>query len=59
MIEQTAAELNTKVFDTKIRECTALKEAQAMKQDIFTYAPKSNASADYNAIIKELLEREN
>lgn len=59
MIEQTAAELDTKVFDTKIRECTALKEAQAMKQDIFTYAPKSNASADYNAIIKELLEREN
>ena len=59
MIEQTAAELNTKVFDTKIRECTAMKEAQAMKQDIFTYAPKSNASADYNAIIKELLEREN
>lgn len=59
MIEQTAAELDTKVFDTKIRECTALKEAQAMKQDIFTYAPKSNASADYNAIIKELLEKEN
>lgn len=52
LIEQTASELNTKVFNTKIRECTALKEAQAMKQDIFTYAPKSNASADYTDIIK-------
>ena len=58
LIEQTASELNTKVFNTKIRECTALKEAQAMKQDIFTYAPKSNASADYTDIIKELLEQE-
>ena len=58
LIEQTASELNTKVFNTKIRECTALKEAQAMKQDIFTYAPKSNAYADYTDIIKELLEQE-
>lgn len=58
LIEQTASELNTRVFNTKIRECTALKEAQAMKQDIFTYAPKSNASADYTDIIKELLEQE-
>lgn len=58
LIEQTASELNTKVFNTKVRECTAIKEAQAMKQDIFTYAPKSNAVADYTAIIKELLEKE-
>lgn len=58
LIEQTASELNTKVFNTKIRECTALKEAQAMKQDIFTYAPKSNASADYSEIIRELLKKE-
>lgn len=58
LIEQTASELNTKVFNTKVRECTAIKEAQAMKQDIFTYSPKSNAVADYTAIIKELLEQE-
>ena len=58
LIEQTASELNTKVFNTKVRECTAIKEAQAMKQDIFTYSPKSNAVADYTAIIKELLEKE-
>ncbi len=58
LIEQTAAELKTTVFKTKVRECTALKEAQAMKQDIFTYAPKSNATADYTAIIDEILKGE-
>ncbi len=58
LIEQTATELKTTVFNTKVRECTALKEAQAMKQDIFTYAPKSNATADYTAIIDEILKGE-
>lgn len=58
MIDQTAEQLNTKLFKTKIRECTALKEAQATKQDIFSYAPKSNASADYKALVAEILEEE-
>lgn len=58
MLEETAAALNTKVFGSKIRECTALKEAAAEKQSIFNYAPKSNAAKDYNAFIDELLEEE-
>ena len=58
MIEQTAQSLNTKVFNTRIRECTALKEAQAVKENIFTYAPKSNATADYTALINEILGEE-
>ena len=58
MIEQTAQSLNTKVFKTRIRECTALKEAQAVKENIFTYAPKSNATADYTALIDEILGEE-
>ena len=48
-------QLDIRLFDTKIRECTALKEAQASKQDIFRYAPKSNAVADYNALVEEIL----
>ena len=48
-------QLDIRLFDTKIRECTALKEAQASKQDIFSYAPKSNAVADYKALVKEVL----
>lgn len=58
MIGETAAQLNTKLFTTKIRECTAIKESQAVKQNILAYAPKSNASVDYNRLVDELLKEE-
>lgn len=54
LIEDTAKNLNTKVFKRPIREAVAIKEAQAMHQDIFTYAPKSKVAGDYEAFIKEL-----
>ena len=54
-LEATAKELGTKVFTTPIRECTAIKEAQATQSDIYSYAPKSNATADYTALINEIL----
>ena len=54
-LHRTAELLKTKVFSTPIRECIAVKEAQALRQDIFTYAPRSNATKDYNAVIDELL----
>lgn len=57
-LEDMAKALNTKVYKTPIRECTAIKEAQFTQQDIFTYAPKSNASADYIEFIKEFLKGE-
>lgn len=56
LIEGTAKTLGTKVFRTRIRENIALKEAQAMQQDIFTYAPKSNGSSDYLRFVHELKE---
>jgi chromosome partitioning protein len=55
MIEQTAGQLQTKLYKAKIRECTAIKEAQATQQDIYSYAPRSNATADYTALIVEIL----
>ena len=58
MLENTANRFNTKLYNTKIRECTAIKEAQAMKESIFTYAPKSNATADYKALIDEIMKEE-
>lgn len=58
MLEQTAQRLNTKLYKVKIRECTALVEAQAKKQNIFVYAPKSNATADYKKLIEEILGEE-
>jgi chromosome partitioning protein len=51
------AEANgTKVFGTCIRECTALKEAQAMEQSIFEYSPRSNAAKDYRKVFDEMME---
>lgn len=58
MLEKIAKGLNTKLYNTKIRECTAIKEAQAMRESIFTYAPKSNATADYKALIDEIMKKE-
>lgn len=55
-IERVAYTLHTKAFNTPIRECVSVKEAQAVQQDIFKYAPKSNAATDYNALIDEILK---
>jgi len=58
MVEDTAAQLQTKLYKTKIRETTAIKEAQVRRQSIYEYAPKSNAATDYYALINEILETE-
>lgn len=55
-LEATAKELGTRVFNTPIRECTAVKEAQATQSDIYSYAPRSNAAEDYKALIQDILE---
>lgn len=54
MLQEVAESLNTNLYNTRIRECIAIKEAQAMKQDIFTYAPSSNAAKDYKALVNEI-----
>lgn len=54
-IEETAKSLNTKLFNNKIRECIALKEAQTQQQNIFDYSPNSNAAKDYDGFILEVL----
>jgi chromosome partitioning protein len=56
IIEQTAKRLNTRLFRVAIRESIAIKEAQAARQDIYSYAPKSNAALDYGAFVEELME---
>lgn len=54
-MEQMAARLETKVFNAKIREAVSVREAQMLRQDIFSYAAKSNVAADYSTFIDELL----
>ena len=55
-IAEIAQANGTKVFATSIRECTALKEAQAMEKSIFEYSPRCNASKDYRKVFDELME---
>ena len=57
-LTKTAEKLETKVYDTRIRECTAIKEAQALRKDIFLYAPKSNAADDYNKLTDEIINND-
>lgn len=51
-----AKTMGTKVFKTRIRESISIKEAQAVSQDIFSYAPRSNGAKDYEAFCKELFD---
>jgi len=55
-LEELAAYLNTKVFETMIRDCNGFGESEAMQQSIFQYAPRSNGAADYKALIQEILQ---
>lgn len=54
-LEEVAREIETKTFSAPIRECSAIKEAQATQTDIYSYAPRSNASKDYEALVDEVL----
>lgn len=53
-LEQAAGRLGTRLFNARIRETLAIREAQAQQQNIFDYAPRGNGATDYNALIEEL-----
>ena len=55
LIKQTAEHLGSKLFHSFIREAVAVREAQAKRQSIFSYAPKSHAAADYLSLVNEIL----
>lgn len=42
------------VYDTKIRLGVAVPESQLYRENLFTYAPKSNAAIDYMNFVHEL-----
>lgn len=58
-ITETADKLGTKVFSKPIRNSVAIRESQVFMTDIFSEAPKANATKDYTAFIDELLKGEN
>ena len=57
-INLTAEKLGTKVFSKPIRNSVAVRESQVFRADLFTEAPKANATQDYTAFIDELLKGE-
>lgn len=57
MVEDIAKQIETTVFDTKLRDYTAIKEAQASRINIFDYSPSHNAVEDYTNFVNEFLKK--
>lgn len=55
-LAEVAPQMHTRLYSTPIRECSAVKEAKASRQDIFTYSPRSNAAKDYTDFVNEFLK---
>lgn len=53
-LKDIAIQLQTKVFDTTIRESTSAQQAQAMRTTLIKYAPTSTTAQDYIAFADEL-----
>lgn len=58
LLQITAEQMQTRVYNTRIRENVAIKEAQNRQQPIFTYSRRSNGAKDYAAFIDEFLSYE-
>lgn len=56
MIQRASDQLQTKVFETRIRESVAIREAALLQTDFLTEAPKANATVDYNEFIEEVIQ---
>ena len=54
LIEKEAKAKGTKVIKTRIRQGVAIEEAQALRKDLYNYAPKSKPAEDYMQLVKEL-----
>lgn len=56
LLKDSASSLGTRLFSAPIRECTAVKEAQASRRGLMDYAPSCNAAQDYRAFYSEIKE---
>lgn len=58
MLQETAEQLGTKVYEASIREAVGVREAQARRMSIFRYDKKSKQAMDYEALVDEFLRDE-
>lgn len=59
MIQETAEQMGTRVYEAKIREAVGIREATTSGMSIFDYAPRSSQADDYWAFVAEFLNYEN
>lgn len=58
LIDTTAEQLGDHYMsECNIRVNTVISEAQAQGEDVFTYAPSSNAAKDYRRLTEEIIKR--
>ena len=56
--ESFAEHIQAPIYKTTIRNGIAIEEAQASREDIFTYSSKSTVAEDYRAFVEEYLRGE-
>ena len=59
MLDETAQQMKSRVFTSSIREAVAVREAEAQRESIFAYSPRSRQAKDYERFIDEFLDLEN
>lgn len=57
MAQAVAEQIDSGVFDTKIRSGIAIAEAPAHGLSIYDYSPRSNSTRDYAQFVKEVLSK--
>ena len=53
-----ATKMDTKLFETVIRACVKVEEAQAVRTTLDKYSPRCNATKDYEKFVDELINNE-
>lgn len=56
MAQEVADQLDSRVFEARIRNAVAVSEAPAHGESVLSYAPRSGAASDYAAFVKEVLQ---
>lgn len=58
VLEEISEKMDTKVFETTIRQCKKVRESQAKRQMLIKYAKSCTATEDYKDFVDELLREE-
>lgn len=58
MLPDVASMLDTKIYDTRIRESVAAREAQAARTSLYSFASLCTTAVDYKALMMEILKED-